>query len=72
VFEIIKNKDVKLDTISIKQNGKSVDNQGSFVKIEHLNSGITVTKFDAIQIKAKNKAIDELESLLKIYYKKEH
>jgi len=67
----MKNKDIKIDIIKKESSQINIENKGTFVRIEHLKSGITVTKFNKIQIKAKNKAIDELKLLLKIYYRDE-
>lgn len=37
----------------------------SFIKITHIKSGISVTKYGKTQIKARDKALEELEEIVK-------
>lgn len=63
--------DLKIDTIAVKQKKQDVDNNGWFVKIEHIESGITVTRFDRASVKAKAKAIGDLDLLIKIWNRRQ-
>lgn len=62
-------KDLKIDVFKQKpKKGMQVYSRHDFVKIEHLPSGITVTKHsDRGQIRAKNECMEELEVLVELW-----
>ena len=62
-------KDLKVELLPSKPKVITVDNMPTFVKIEHMPSKITVTKYHRSQYKAKQEAIEELEVLVEIWEK---
>lgn len=64
---MIRASDIKLSVIRPKPRQQDVDNQGFFIKVEHIESKITVTKFSRTSIKGKGEAVEELEILVKAW-----
>ncbi len=50
-----------------KQKPINIQHSGGFVRLEHLESKIVVTKYNKIQAIALNNAKDEIEQLVKIW-----
>ena len=64
---MIKPEELKIEILSCKPKQITVDKLPTFVKIEHIPSKITVTKYHRSQYKAKNECIEELEMLVEIW-----
>ena len=64
---MINPKDIKVDVLSHKSKGQRAGFPPSFVRIEHLPSGITVTKSRTTQIAARDEAMEELEMLVELW-----
>lgn len=66
---IIRDKDnVKIDIINCKNQSNATNRIGEFVRLTHIPSGITVTKFDEkIQCFALQKATIEINKLIKTW-----
>lgn len=61
---MIKPEELRIDVFRPRTTGMHVQALPSYVKIEHVPSGITVTKKHRSQLKAKEECIAELEELL--------
>ena len=64
---MIEPKDLKVDVINKPMGEVVVYPRKFFVKIEHIPTGITVSKIATSQLKAKEKCIQELEELVTEY-----
>lgn len=61
-------KDIKVDVIkSVSPYITENQNRDRFVKLEHIPSGITVTKYHKSLMKAKKLAIKEIEELITLW-----
>ena len=63
----MKPEELKVELIPRKPRIVTVDNLPTFVKVEHVPSKITVTKYHRSQYKAKEEAIEELEILVELW-----
>ena len=59
--------DTKVDVLTYKSKGMDVYPRNQFVRIEHIPSGITVTKHSTSQIKARDEAMEELKMLVELW-----
>lgn len=66
---MIKSDDIQVNTFFNQRRKQDVATQTEcFVKIEHIPSGITVTKHSGrSQVKARDEAMEELEMLVEIW-----
>lgn len=66
--ELSRLKDIKLDIIKSKTRYLNVyKNRDRFVRVEHIPSGITVTKYHKSQIEAKKLAMLEINELIDLW-----
>ena len=65
--------DLKIDVIPMKRHKIDVNSiHGAIIKIEHIPSGIIVTKYHKkTQVKAKEEALEELKILVAHWERKE-
>ena len=59
--------DIKVELIHTPY-PSTFDRQPSFVKVTHVPTGITSTKYHKYQITARDEAIFEIECLLEVFY----
>lgn len=59
--------ELRIDVLACKPKKITVDNNPTFVKLEHMPSRITVTKYNKSQYKAKEEAVEELEMLVELW-----
>jgi protein subunit release factor A len=65
---IVNQSDLKINVFgNIKSGMHKAENNCRFVKIEHVPSGIVVTKYGRFQINAKNEAMEEIENLIALW-----
>ena len=62
----VKNEDIRIDVFRLDNGGLHVACRGSFVKVEHIPSGIVITEFGRSQLVSKNKCIERIEELLEM------
>lgn len=59
--------DFQIEIIAIKNHKSYSYNTQRFVKITHIESGITVTKYGRSQIKARDEAMAEITRLIDLW-----
>lgn len=60
--------DIRVSIIKPKEvNLTVVENRHRFMQLEHIPSGIIVTKYNKVQHLAKKEAIGEMEELIKLW-----
>ena len=64
---MIEPKDLKVDIINKPMGEVVIYPRKFFVRVEHIPTGITVSKMSSSQLKAKEKCMQELEELVSQY-----
>jgi protein subunit release factor A len=65
---IMNQSDLRINVFGNTKSGMhKAENNCRFVKIEHVPSGIVVTKYNKYQIDAKSEAMEEIEMLINIW-----
>lgn len=63
----IKPEDIRIDVFRPRTTGMHVQCLPNYVKIEHIPSGIVVTKCEMSQLRAKKECLAEIERLLEVW-----
>lgn len=63
----IKPEDIRIDVFRPRTTGMHVQALPSYVKVEHIPSGIVVTKVGRSQLRAKEECLAEIEKMLEVW-----